>query len=110
MELGVDFVLRDDMISDNLIPVELRTGKFSGVVYEYQDMQIVESPNADEPHILQFKFKILNPAEHNAEELEENQTFKETIGLILNHMIITVMEADIANAARENNINQSDTE
>jgi hypothetical protein len=110
MEIGVDFKLRDDIVSDNLIPVELLVEPYVGVVYEYQDMRIVESPDPNQPHILQFKYKIHDPKDHKVEDLEENERFKTVIGLILNHMILTVMEADIANATREDDINEPNTQ
>jgi hypothetical protein len=111
MEIGEDFILRDDLESINLIPVELKVAPYEKVVYEYQDMRIVEDPTGENPPILQFKYNILDPAGHDINALEETDLkFREVVGLILNSMLLTIVEADLADAARENNINESNTQ
>lgn len=86
----------DDKLNDSTIPIELITPLYKGVVYRYLYITFVED-DAENASI-KFEYEIIDPKEHVASQLEEDQVFKETIGLILNSIILDVIEEDYKNA------------
>lgn len=108
MILGKDFKLRDDLYNpkekDAILPIELLTSPFEGVIVKYKTVSIHEE---EDQARIRFSYDIIKPGNSTHTQLENNAVFRTTLGLILNAMLLEVAEAD---EARNNNTEKPDTE
>jgi len=93
MILGIDYVLRDDIkgIETDTIPIELKTGPYTGVVYRYIAVAFKQETKETPPTIA-FKFELIDTKKFKKKLLEKDKLFKEHIGLILNSLILDVTD------------------
>lgn len=98
MEKGFKF--RDDLAkSDETVPLELTEGPYKGVVYRYTTVGIREEQ--DESAVLRFQYELYSMGDHTETSLRKDQKFENTIGLILNSLILEA--TDDTNAKRGKN-------
>ena len=94
MEPGIDFVFRDDLFDPKkegtTVPVELMVDPYQGVVYRYT----VVSFKMEEDNIprLQFDWEIINAGKFSETTLRRDNYFVNTIGLILNALLLEASE------------------
>lgn len=90
MEIGKDFIFRDDLVKDKnteTVPVQINVGPYAGVVYRYGVVSFKE--NEEGPPTVKFKFEILaSKVAFKEAELRKDKMFVETLGLILNTMLL----------------------
>lgn len=106
MILGEDYRFRDDYKTDT-VPIELLTGPFKGVIFRYTNVRIDEQE--DGTARIGFSYDTLDKVGHSDTKLAKDKIFQESIGLILNQLILDITEYD-ANANRESNIEESFSE
>lgn len=95
-----DITLDDYTFADNgfneMWAVKLLT-KYAGVVYCYGKVTAkVEEENDDGSAMasLKFQYQILEPGDHDQEELESDADFNNYIGDVLNHILQDAFEND----------------
>ena len=91
MQEGIDFKFRDDLIKEktDTVPIELMIDFYSGIVYRYEKMQIVEQDNQA---IMKFDYTILESGKLKEKNLRKDQRFHEILGVILNKMLLDAAE------------------
>lgn len=89
MILGEDFKFRDDMKHDT-VPIELMLDPYKGIVYRYTKVGVKENDN--ETATLQFDYDLYEMGNHTETKLRKDRIFTETLGLILNTLILEVGE------------------
>jgi hypothetical protein len=102
MILGEDYRFRDEYKTDT-VPIELLTGPFKGVIFRYTNVRIDE--NEDGTATIGFGYDALDKAGHTDTTLAKDRIFQESIGLILNQLILDITEYD-ANANRESDFEE----
>ena len=78
--------------------VKLKTGIWKDVIVIYGQVGIKESPELDLA-TLTFNFTIQDPAEHDINELNDDEAFKNHLGAVLQYII-----TDSLDYAQENNV------
>lgn len=90
MIIGKDFIFRDDLVKDTnteTVPIELKVGPYAGIVYRYGAVRFTE--HEDGPPTVKFDFELISSkVAFKEKELRKDKIFIETLGLILNTMII----------------------
>lgn len=89
-----DYTFAENQMSEHLA-VRLKT-KYAGVLYEYGRVsakvdEIVD--NGDGEATLSFQYNLIDVGEHDEQELNESEEFKEYIGAILQHIITDAFES-----------------
>ena len=94
MIVNEDYKFRDDLVKEEneTVPIELLTGPFKGVILRYTRVAVQEGiENAK----LKFEYDILKmPGDFSQPGLRKNKVFEQTIGLILNAMILEVVDSN----------------
>ena len=88
MILGIDYSIRSDLQNDTL-PVEVLIPRYKGVILAFKTVQIVEQK---ERAIVRFSYDILNPGPSTEELLRKDEVFENTLGLILNAMVLSIVD------------------
>jgi len=94
MIVNEDYRFRDDLAKEEIdtVPIELLTGPFKGVILRYTRVAVQEGFHDAR---LMFEYDILKmPGDFSQPGLRKNKMFEETIGLILNAMILEVVDSD----------------
>lgn len=92
-----EYKFRDDLYNPKkgeTVPIEILIWPFNGVVYRYE--QVGVSENEDGTATLRFAYELLDCGEHTETKLRSDKKFEQHIGIILNHLILESVEADIA--------------
>ena len=91
--------------------VKLTTGTWKDVIVVYGQVGVKESPELDIA-TLSFNFNIQDPAEHDFDELNEDEAFKNYLGSVLQYIITDSLEwAEKNNVSRIGiGINESTTD
>lgn len=94
MIVNEDYRFRDDLVKEesDTVPIELLTGPFKGVILRYTRVAIQEGIQDAK---LRFEYDLLKiPGSFSQPGLRKNKTFEQTIGLILNAMILEVVDTN----------------
>jgi len=78
--------------------VKLKTGTWKDVIVVYGQVGVKESPELDIA-TLTFNYTVQDPADFNIDELNEDESFKNYLGAVLQYIITDSLEY-----ARENNL------
>ena len=96
MELGIDYIFRDDLFNakeeGTTVPIELKLDPFAGVCYRYTTVRF-KLDEDDIPRI-QYDYEILKTNDLSMVTLRKNPKFNQVIGLILNGLLLDASEAD----------------
>ena len=106
MKVGEDFRFRDDMANmdaGDTVPVEILIGEYSGIIFRFIRVQVVELENQAK---IQFQYEILNTTEMTESQLRQDAKFIAYMGLILNMMVLELAEAN-SNENRKDNSKES---
>ena len=93
-----DFKFRDDLFDplkntvQDTVPIEILLAKFKGVVYRYETVGISEQEDGTAK--LRFTFAIMEQPEEIQGNLRTDPIFVQTIGMILNSLILDIVEGD----------------
>lgn len=92
--------------------VKIKSGTWKDVIVVYGTVSIKESPELDMA-TLGFTFNIQDPADFDFDELNEDETFKNYLGAVLQHIITDSLEwgeeNKIARIGIGNNESSTDT-
>jgi len=91
MKLDEDYKFRDDLKEDT-VPIELLVGIYKGVTFRYTQVGIKENDNSTAT--LKFQYELYDMGNHTETALRKDVVFEQTLGLILNSIILDVAEAD----------------
>ena len=78
--------------------VKLDSGKYKDVIVIYGEVGIKEDLDLDSAK-LSFNYTIQDPGEHDSEDLDNDEYFKNYLGAILQHIITESLEE-----AKKNNV------
>lgn len=94
MNIGEDYKFRDDLIKDPkaTVPIELLTGPYKGVVYNYTEVAVKEMEDGTAK--MQFSYDLHQMGEHTETSLRRDQMFTQHIGLVLNRLILETVDAE----------------
>ena len=96
MEPGTDFKFRDDLFNakedGSTCPIELMLDPFAGVVYRYTTVKFKLGED-DIPRI-QFEYEIIKTNDLSMMTLRKNEKFNQTIGLILNALLLDAADQE----------------
>ena len=94
MELGNDFIFRDDLFDANgdktTVPIELKVDPFQNIVYRYT--QVAFKMGEDNVPRMQFDYDILKTNDLSMVTLRKNQKFNTVLGLVLNTLLLDASE------------------
>ena len=94
MQLGTDYKFRDDLFDANedrsTCPIELILDPFAGVVYRYTTVRF--KVNEDKVPLLQYDYEIIKTNHLSMITLRKNKKFNDTLGLVLNAMLLELEE------------------
>lgn len=76
----------EDEYQQPISGIQLLVSPYVGVVYYYQNVQVMESPLKDSA-ILKFQYTIYKPEGDRKQFLEQDEVFKQFIGDILRTLI-----------------------
>jgi hypothetical protein len=99
---NTDFRFRDDLHkpeAGDTIPIEILIGPYKGVIYRYVRIGVTEKDNGEA--VLRFQYELLEMGDHTETSLRNDQRFTNHIGIILNHLILEVAEAENANGEND---------
>ena len=71
--------------------VKLKTGTWKDVIVVYGTVSVKESPDLDMA-TLGFTFTIQDPADHDFDQLNEDEAFKNYLGSVLQYIITDSLE------------------
>ena len=80
--------------------VKLKTGTWKDVIVIYGQVGVKESPELDIA-TLSFNYTVQDPADFNIDELNEDESFKNYLGAVLQYIITDSLEW-----AEENNVSR----
>ena len=96
MELGTDYKFRDDLFNakeeGTTCPIELTLDPFTGIVYCYTTVKFKLGED-DIPRI-QFEYEIIKTNDLSMMTLRKNEKFNQTIGLILNALLLDAADQE----------------
>ena len=96
----IDYKFRDDL-TEKLTPIEILSGPFEGVIYEYGTMDLDESDKkGDQTGPLKFQFSIQNPGKLELMYLKGNVKFVREIGEILYSILVADIDYLVHNPPR----------
>ena len=112
MEMGTDYKFRDDLfdakVEGSTCPIELLLDPFAGIVYRYTTVTFkMEEDNVPK---LQYDYEIIKTNDLSMVTLRKNKKFNETIGLLLNALLLESSEEEIVSEVRKINSKKSDSE
>lgn len=111
MEAGTDYKFRDDLFNPkedgSTVPIEILIEPFAGVVYRYTTVGF--KVGEDDIPRLQYDYEIIKTNDLSMVTLRKNQKFNDTLGLILNAMLLDLGDAE-TNEIGTNNPQESDPE
>ena len=110
MELGTDWVFRDDLFNakeeGTTVPIEILVDPFAGVVYRYTTVGF--KMGEDNVPRMQYDYEIIKTNDLSMITLRKNAKFNTMLGLILNNLLLDASEAEGASETRTNNTEKSD--
>jgi len=110
MELGTDWVFRDDLFNakeeGTTVPIEILVDPFAGVVYRYTTVGF--KMGEDNVPRMQYDYEILKTNDLSMITLRKNTKFNTMLGLILNNLLLDASEAEGASETRTNDTEKSD--
>lgn len=96
MELGIDYKFRDDLFNPkedgSTCPIELTLDPFTGIVYRYTTVRF--KLGEDDIPRLQYDYEIIKTNDLSMITLRKNQKFNDTVGLILNTLLLDAADAE----------------
>lgn len=102
MELGTDYVFRDDLFNakedGTTVPIELKIEPFNGVVYRYTTVTFKVGED-DVPRLL-YDYEIIKTNDLSMVTLRKNEKFNAALGLILNTLLLDASEVEGASETR----------
>ena len=112
MELGNDFIFRDDLFDANgdktTVPIELKVDPFQNIVYRYT--QVAFKMGEDNVPRLLYDYEIIKTNELSMVTLRKNEKFNAILGLILNALLLDASEAEGASETRTDDNQEPDKE
>lgn len=111
MELGTDFIFRDDLFKDeegSTVPIELKVDPFEGVCYRYTTVKFKVGED-DIPRIA-YDYEILKSNDLSLMTLRKNDKFNTVLGLVLNTLLLDASESEIMSENRTDNTEEPDQE
>ena len=110
MELGTDWVFRDDLFNvkeeGTTCPIEILLDPFAGVVYRYTTVGF--KVGEDDIPRMQYDYEIIKTNDLSMMTLRKNSKFNTMLGLILNTLLIDASEAEGASETRTDHTEKSD--
>jgi hypothetical protein len=104
MELGNDYIFRDDLYNDkehgSTCPIEIKLDPFTGIVYRYTTVTFKMGED-DIPRLL-YDYEIIKTNDLSMTTLRKNEKFAATLGLILNALLLESSEAEGVSETRTN--------
>lgn len=94
-EKDYSIVEREDSVFHGVL---LKTGTWKDVIVVYGQVGIKESPELDMA-TLSFNYTVQDPADFSVDELNEDESFKNYLGAVLQYIITDSLEY-----AKENNL------
>jgi|TARA_Y100000310_G_scaffold22311_1_gene21417 hypothetical protein len=73
--------------------IMITKGDYEGVIFQYGKVSVAEHENENGKLPLSFKYSVVEHNNHNEEELNSSEDFKNTIGDILVEIIDEQLEA-----------------
>ena len=98
MVLEKDFDLdpeQNDPSGVKMAAMKILTGKYAGVSFRFGKIQVADKENPDGTYTVNFDYDIVNPAKHKEEKLRDSKRFTDTLGSILNTIIIAGIEREL---------------
>lgn len=95
-----------DVANNRVAPIELLTGKYKGVIYQYGKSDVKKID--EEKGKLIFQYFIIDYAGHKEKVLDKSKDFVEYIGKILNEIMIAHYENDLTIEKVERPIKEED--
>lgn len=111
MIMEKDFDLDPDHTSDDsgkMCGIKILTGKFKGITFSFGTIKVSDKENEDGTFTVSFDYVILNPGKHDNKKLVDNQAFSDTLGAILNSVILTGIEKEMEKHDEETGDNYSE--
>jgi hypothetical protein len=111
MVMEKDFDLDPDYKSEDaskMAAIKILTGRYKGITFCFGGIKVEDKENSDGTYTLHFDYDILNPGKHDAKKLEGSQAFTDTLGAILNSIILTGIEREIGKHDEETGDNYSE--
>lgn len=110
MELGTDWIFRDDLFNakeeGTTVPIEILVDPFAGVVYRYTTVGF--KMGEDDVPRMQYDYEIIKTNDLSMITLRKNTKFNTMLGLILNNLLLDASEAEGASETRTNDTEKSD--
>jgi hypothetical protein len=78
---------------DKWASILITKGDYEGVIYQYGEISIAQHENENGELPLSFKFYVVDYNNHNEEELNASEEFKNTLGDILVEILDEQLEA-----------------
>lgn len=104
MELGSDYIFRDDLFDSKkegtTVPIELKLDPFTGVVYRYTTVTFKMGED-NIPRLL-YDYEIIKTNDLSMTTLRKNEKFAAALGLILNALLLDSSEAEGVSETRTN--------
>lgn len=99
MVMERDFDIDHDYKNDEtkMAPIKIVRGRYKGVTFCFGKISIPEKENSDGTYTLNFDYDMLNAGKHDAVKLANSQAFTDTLGAILNSIILAGIEREKTN-------------
>jgi hypothetical protein len=112
MEAGNDYIFRDDLFDvkqeGTTCPIELKLDPFDGVVYRYTTVKFKVGED-DIPRLI-YDYEIIKTNDLSMVTLRKNEKFNNTVGLILNSLLLDAADSEGASETRTDNTKEPDSE
>ena len=112
MELGTDFIFRDELFNQkeagSTVPIELMVDPFAGIVYRYTNVTFKMGED-NIPKML-YDYEIIKTNDLSMMTLRKNQKFNTVLGLILNTLLLDASESEGEIETGKNNTEKSHKE
>jgi hypothetical protein len=114
MVIDKDFDIDPDHNNENdgrMVALKILTGKYKGVSFRFGKVSVADKENADGTYTIDFDYDIITPGKHDPNKLRDNQKFTDTLGAILNAIIIAGIEREAKEHEEtgDNHIEEPDT-
>jgi len=114
MVIDKDFDIDPDHNNKNdgrMVALKILTGKYKGVSFRFGKVSVADKENADGTYTIDFDYDIITPGKHDPNKLRDNQKFTDTLGAILNAIIIAGIEREAKEHEEtgDNHIEEPDT-
>jgi hypothetical protein len=97
MVMDKDFDLDSDFKNEDtskMAAIKILTGRYKGITFCFGGIRVEDRENPDGTYTLHFDYDILKPGKHDPKKLEGSQAFTDTLGAILNSIIIAGIERE----------------